>query len=796
MNYDGDSDNDGEHAGPLEQPNQGGLHHPVHFDPGDPDDPDNPGDPVNPNDGVGIPHIDENIPNFNLDSPQLNGLCRIFRHCTKREALALMLAVAVRDHSTYENVIHFMTVLNTILGRDIFPTNELMLWQLIGRTPMGITKYAYCRSCGRDLGLLDALPEFTDCDCEQRFHKSKAGVYVDLDLGRQLKNFLTNPRLRNLLVQFRPTRQKMNPNNVEDIMDGEGYMQLRQPGGVLDNDYHFSFTLNADALKVAKKATTSATPIFIRLNELPFTVRQKHMFLAGLWIDDKKPDMNVFMGRFVEQANNLARNGITWQREDGVVITSKFFVTCCVVDAMGRCDILNCNPPTGHFACTFCTHAGVYINGIKYPLLPPIPYRLPVRRTHEDIIECMLQAPQRGFKGVASIMNLDHFNLANGFSTDDLHPIFLGVTKFHLSLLLKSEGQPYYIGLPATRRRIDKRMLPIRTPSFISRKPRSISRYKSWTGTEARNFLLYFMVPCLRRILRREYLTHFALLSQAVFLISRETISPQDLDEAERCINRYVIGFQQYFHPVKMRFNVHILTHVVEMIRRWGPPYVQTTCNFESWNRHIVDKVTSPKGSTDQVVNRFFMSSFVNSALDHPEISDRVKEKIHELLNGREPRGVYVGNVKLVGRRSVRPPTAEEQQLLQQHGLNCQRVSVYRRARYDGVEFRPHHYTYNGGLTRSDDSYIYTWNDAFGVIENILLVRQDNGVRNVFLTVSVLHTLEPINPSITYSVRIDNDFENPVVLMTFGQIRGHAIRVNTPGRFSCVMPVTNRYEID
>ena len=770
---------------PEQQLPQLGNH--VNGNPGEPDDPPN-------NGGAILGGNQAPVPDFNLDNPELNTLCRMFRNCTKREAIALLLAVAVRDFSTYENVIHIMTALNTIFGRDIFPAYELSLWNLLGRSDEGLTKHSYCRTCNHYLGLWEQLEDNIECQCEANFPKSKAGVFGILKVKRQLQEFFTNPRLRNMLIEYRRNREKINENNLEDILDGEGYLQLRQAGGILEDDYNFSYTFNADALKVAKNSKTCATPIFLRLNELPFTVRQKHMFLVGLWLDEKKPNMNLFMDYFVDQANDLSRNGIVWQREDGEQITSKLVPTCCVADAMGRCEILNCVPPTAYFSCPYCTHAGSYHNGVKYPLYPPIPRPLPVRRTHADIINCMLEAPQRGLKGVAAVMNLHHFDLARGFSTDDLHPIFLGVTIFHLSLLLKSEGEPYYIGQPASLRRINQRMLKIRTPSFISRKPRKIQRYKSFKGTEARNFLLYYMVPCLRGVLPRRYLTHFALLSQAIFLISRETISERDLVEAQRCLQQYCVRFQHFFGEENMRFNVHILNHVIEMIRWWGPPYVQTTFHFESWNRHIAVKVTSPKGAVDQVVNRFFMISFVNSMLEHPNISERVKAKIKEILNGRIPHAVRVGNVSLLGRRAVRHPTAEEQLLLLQRGLDCPNVTVYRRARFDGVEFRCCHYTYDGGQTRSDDSYVYTWDDEFGLIEDIIMV-EHNGARQVFLTISVLHTLEPINPSVSYAVRIDEEAENPMVLMTFTDIRGHAIRIDTPG-LSSVMPVTNRYEID
>lgn len=205
---------------------------------------------------------------------------------------------------------------------------------------------------------------------------------------------------------------------------------------------------------------------------------------------------------------------------------------------------------------------------MRYPLYPPIPRRLPELRTHEAIIECMQNAPRMGIKGHAAFMNMDHFDLGCGFSTDDLHPVFLGVATFHLSLFMTSVNEPrYYIGSPASRLMINDRLKNIRTPTFISRKPSDIDVYEQWQGSEARKMLLYYLVPVLQGIVPvQRYLDHFALLSQAIFLISRDSILPAELDEAEKCINEYVELFEEYFGEENMRYNVHTLTHIVQCI--------------------------------------------------------------------------------------------------------------------------------------------------------------------------------------------------------------------------------------
>ena len=66
-----------------------------------------------------------------------------------------------------------------------------------------------------------------------------------------------------------------------------------------------------------------------------------------------------------------------------------------------------------------------------------IPAEINTRTDASVRIAMVQQNPrQTGFKGPPQVAPINHFGLANGFSTDDLHPICIGVTQFHAELLL------------------------------------------------------------------------------------------------------------------------------------------------------------------------------------------------------------------------------------------------------------------------------------------------------------------------------------------------------------------------
>lgn len=106
--------------------------------------------------------------------------------------------------------------------------------------------------------------------------------------------FENNPCIQGHL-KYREDRKKSKANNFEDILDGAKYKALSQPGQVLSSTKNFSYSFNTDGAQVFKSAKTSVWPIHAMINELTPNVRQKHMFLAGLWYGKRKPDMNLFL---------------------------------------------------------------------------------------------------------------------------------------------------------------------------------------------------------------------------------------------------------------------------------------------------------------------------------------------------------------------------------------------------------------------------------------------------------------------------------------------------------------------
>ena len=681
----------------VEQENDDDRHlgnvHPPHPAENEVDDPDDPDDPPEPDGAAGAEYENQNDgdPNghFVFNNPMLNIICRMHANITVREVLVLVLTLSVRHSLSYQCIIDIFKVVNTILGRKYFPMSKKKMRTLLARNNIGIEEHAYCNRCLRRINNFEQRPARFQCLCGYRIIKCRAPVFVKLSLRKQLKFFLEKQRCAELL-QYREEREKRVPDNIEDLMDGSLYRSKQEAGQILADRNNFSYVADADGFSIVKSSNAEVWPIFIRPVEIHPLLRQKYIFLAGVWVDRKRPHMNFFLRPFVEEANTISQEGILWSL-NGEERRSRFMPIGFIADAMGRCALMNHNEPTGYHAWSFCDLRGVHIGGTpKYPMWPyaGADQPEPQPRTHESIIRDMIAAnnarPRRtvnGFKGFSELANLDHLDLKQSWSTDDLHPIFVGVVKDYIKELLK-EGNDCYIGAPGQLSRLNRRLMAVKTPTRISRKSRKLQTYKKWKATEFRNFLFY-QLPCLEGILPARYLLHLRRLANAAFLLSQDSISEEELILSEQQLQEFCVEYEDVFGAAKMKFNLHMLLHLVEILRTLGNLWNHSTFNFESWNYRLKKFVTSSNGvtDTDQVVNRLLIAAFVSSVPFDERISDRVKEQVDKIFKGsRLDSAPRVGDVFLLGKGQRRVATVEEQDILRAHRLECGDVVEYKRA--------------------------------------------------------------------------------------------------------------------
>lgn len=329
-------------------------------------------------------------------------------------------------------------------------------------------------------------------------------------------------------------------------------------------------------------------------------------------------------------------------------------------------------------------------------ICPSLPFQ---ERTDASIREDGLAAveagePVNGVKGVSALTTFPEFDMRDGVVVDTSHNAFLGVAKRLIIRYLTDAKENWYIGDPQQTTAIDQRLLSIKTPTRISRQPRSIHLYKMWKASEWRNWLLYYALPCLDEILDQPYFNHLAMLCQAVFILNSASITEVKLNTAERLIYQFVNDYQRHYGFINMVYNVHLLLHCIRSVRKWGPLWVYSALSFESLNKKISDYVTSPYGRADQIVTRFFMKKFISVAARQAPVSEEAREEMCRLLKIRVEhiQGMPEGHYFLgFGRQTIRNPQVEEINLLRLagHAIDHEtEITMFQKAENHGTEYR------------------------------------------------------------------------------------------------------------
>lgn len=127
-----------------------------------------------------------------------------------------------------------------------------------------------------------------------------------------------------------------------------------------------------------------------------------------------------------------------------------------------------------------------------------------------------------------------------------MHNVYLGVTKLHTQLLLRGRASDvWYAGNPVNISNINTRLMDIRPPSTIARKPRPIKEMNQWKATEWKNWIQFYALPCLEGTIRNCDLQHLSLLSRVAWIMHKDSISIDELQKARLLLEKYVKIFKK-----------------------------------------------------------------------------------------------------------------------------------------------------------------------------------------------------------------------------------------------------------
>lgn len=484
--------------------------------------------------------------------------------------------------------------------------------------------------------------------CLKDLTKSKScSFFIEMPIVSQIQNlFAKSGFYENLTHRFR--RTKTNENHFEDIYDGSEYKKHCNPG-ILDLQQNISLLWNTDGVPVFKSSNFSIWPLYFVINELPFSERTKreNMLFAGLWFGDTKPFMLTFLRPFHSSLRKLETEGTPIKVKvgnDTTEMESKVILLAGTCDLPAKCLVCNSVQYNGSYGCLKCKQRGETVKVSArghvhaFPFIQPDPYG--PKRTHSKTLQDADTAVESGkavdgIKGPSWFAGLSSYDIIKGTAIDYMHGLCLGVMKTLLSLWFATENSTKPFSICEQVSKADKRLLQIRPPLEIGRTPRSIEHHrKYWKASELKAFLLYYGIPVMFGILDATYFQHFAILSQAAFILLQDSISELQLQNCERLLEYFCFMFPFLYDLRYQTINVHNLLHLPQAVRELGPLWTHSCFHFEDKNGYILKMIHGTQNVSSQIVTAVSFVQNLPQMVDSLNESNTAAFKFYQSLVG------------------------------------------------------------------------------------------------------------------------------------------------------------------
>lgn len=619
----------------------------------------------------------------------------------------MTLLLGVEESLTWKTITAILSLINTLFGKKTLQLNEKI-----------ISYHLFCNDCMFYFGIQkNSNTEGLMCEnCGDLDEPSNISFFITLDMETQLTAILLDPEVQQTLFEHFENKNNFVDNSIiQNITDGQVYKKLSEANGPLSENYNLTYTFNTDGCQKSKSSKISSWPIFAVINELPIKLQKKHMFMSGIWVNNKDPDMQLFLKPFVDKANKLSDKGIEWKLKDKV-ITSKFIPICAVVDSVARCKMLNMKQFNGLYGCTFCEHPTDSVDGSrKYCISTVIPRDrtdVSIKKNMELVAKNKYGTSIMGVLGPSALMNLNHFDIADGMSPDYMHAFLIGAVKQHTNIMLTSFGREYYVGNPDQLKVIDKRLLNFKHPTCITRSSRSIVDREMWKANEWRSWLLFYSLICLKGILPEKYLNHLALLAEALGIMLSGKIKAEELNTAGLLLIKYVVLYQEYFGEAAMTYNIHLLLHMEKSVLNLGPLWHHNTFIFENENHFILKMQKSPTHLALQIARRYMFEKSLSLLDKKLNKSNGFNIFCERYLTGRLKTTFKVNGCTLIGKGKNYELNKNEQELFKT-ARNCRSFNKFicNSNRFTSSNYRV--------CQKINDSLIVLKNGEIGIIKNI-----------------------------------------------------------------------------
>ncbi|KAK3926279.1 Zinc finger protein 438 [Frankliniella fusca] len=512
------------------------------------------------------------------------------------ESLASILSFVQSEHISGMGLRRLLSLIYLHLPQpnNFFKTNHAV-FKMLESLDEPVHIHHYCSACYQTrISLTDLCDTCTD---ESRY----VHYFMTVPVVSQLSRLLKRPDFVHSL-QHKLTRSKQNPNNIEDIYDGEIYKQV-EAQTFNNSGISISLMWNTDGVQIFTSNTYSLWPVYLVVNELPPEKRflSENLLIAGLWGSLVKPHPNVYLlpiYKYLVPLQNGVEMEVFGETEKQKVYAK---VICGTCDAPATAMFMNIKSHSGFYSCPVCTIKGEKPgDATVFPFVDNVPlrdmesYRNHVKLAVENrvILTSNLRNEERfcGVKGPTILSNILE-NMFASMAIDSLHCLYLGCMKQLLRLWFDKDFKHQPFSSHGKMPTLTERLLSLAPPHFIQRSHQPVEKLVHWKGTEFRSFLFYVSAILMQDVLQPHVFNHFALFVKGVAALNSSSISLSDITSAGSLLEQFVKEFESIYGVDNVSHNVHMCIHLHDVVQRLGPLWATSCFQFEDMNGRLKNMI-------------------------------------------------------------------------------------------------------------------------------------------------------------------------------------------------------------
>lgn len=410
----------------------------------------------------------------------------------------------------------------------------------------------------------------------------------------------------------------LEENEITDIHNASIFKNLQKK---YPNHKILPLVVNTDGVKFFKSSNDSLWLIQAYQSYLAPKNRYipQNILIVGAHFAKKKPNMSEFFEPFLKEMRSIIQSGGIHVEHNGEIHRFMPLIVSACCDLPAKSDVQGLTGHSGRFACGYCLHPGVPIKSATKTTIRYVNGEYELRNHTQFIDTYRIQTqmkfvnPTNGIRKLSCFIAVENFDMVYGFAIDHMH-IELNMMRKMCGLWLDSSNhkQPYYIQ-KKNQILLSKRLLEIKPTSEISRKPRSIFARADFKANELRSLMLFYFPFALNGLLDARYVRHFRLFSSAMYLLLKEKISNDEINEAEKKLNQFVEEFEILYGKHNVTINLHLLKHLANLVRKLGPLWAQSAYGFEATNGTVTKSNTSTYNILHQLAWKYTMRKTIEA---------------------------------------------------------------------------------------------------------------------------------------------------------------------------------------